>query len=331
MRILVTGGAGFIGSNFIRCLLAEYPGDVEVVNFDKLTYAGWKHTVADLVSHPGYDFVQADITDAKALDRVFARGIDAVIHFAAESHVDRSITGPDLFVTTNVGGTHCLVEAARRAAVKRFIQISSDEVYGSMPAGRRAGPDSPLEPGNPYAASKAGGDLLVLAAVRTHGFPAIITRCTNNYGPWQHPEKFIPRMTLTALQGGALPVYGDGEQVRNWIHVEDHCRALLAVLQDGVVGRIYTISGDDSLPNLDVARRIVELTGVGAATVQHVEDRPGHDRRYALDDAATRAELDWRPRRSFEAGLRTVVEWYRSSPDWWQPITEAKSPAVRNG
>lgn len=331
MRILVTGGAGFIGSNFIRCLLDEYPGDVEVVNLDKLTYAGWEHTIADLESRPGYRFVAADITDVQALQRIFAGGIDTVIHFAAESHVDRSIVGPDLFVTTNVGGTHCVVEAARRAGVKRYIQISSDEVYGSLPEGSRAGPEGSLQPGNPYAASKAGADLLVLAAHRTYGFPAIITRCTNNYGPWQHPEKFVPRMTLQALQGEALPVYGDGQQIRNWIHVDDHCRALLAVVQGGVDGRVYTIAGDDSLPNLDVARRIVHLVDVPGAATQHVEDRPGHDRRYALDDSATRSELGWQPRRSFNEGLEATVAWYRNNQSWWQRITETQSPVVRVG
>lgn len=325
MRILVTGGAGFIGSNFIRLLLDNHP-DSRVVNLDKLTYAGWEHTVADLEGRSGYRFVQADITDRQTLERVLSDGIDTVVHFAAESHVDRSIVGPDPFVMTNVAGTHCVVEASRRAGVRRFIQISSDEVYGSIPPGESAGPDSPLQPGNPYAASKAGADLLVLAAFHTHGFPAIITRCTNNYGPWQHPEKFVPRMALSALQGAELPVYGDGLQVRNWIHVEDHCRALLAVVQEGVPGRVYTISGGDSLRNLDVARRILDLAGVSVARIRHVEDRPGHDRRYALDDSTTRKELGWHPRISFAEGLPTTVEWYRERTGWWKPITESESP-----
>ncbi|MFQ5719025.1 MAG: dTDP-glucose 4,6-dehydratase [Acidobacteriota bacterium] len=326
MRVLVTGGAGFIGSNFIRMLLDHEPG-VEVTNLDKLTYAGWEHTIEDLAARPGYRFVRGDVTDRRAVERVLARGVDAVVHFAAESHVDRSIHGPDPFVTTNVGGTHCVIESARHAGVARFIQISSDEVYGSIPAGAKAGPLSALRPGNPYAASKAGADLLALAAFQTHGFPVIITRCSNNYGPWQHPEKFIPRMTLSAMAGDELPVYGDGAQERNWIHVEDHCRALLAVLARGIPGRVYTIAGDDSRPNLEMARFIIDIAGNGAARIRHVADRPGHDRRYALDDAATRRELAWRPQVALDTGLQATVEWYRARPAWWRPIA-GSSPKV---
>jgi dTDP-glucose 4,6-dehydratase len=228
-------------------------------------------------------------------------------------------------VRTNIVGTHCLVEEARRAGVRRFVQISSDEVYGPIPEGISAAPASPVEPSNPYAASKAGGDLLVLAAHRTYGFPAIITRCTNNYGPWQHPEKFIPVLILRALRGQALPIYGDGMQVRDWIHVEDHCRALAAILMAGVPGRIYTIAGGNSMRNLDMARRVLELVGVPGAGIRHVEDRPGHDRRYDVDDEATRGEFEWRPRISLDAGLAGTVDWYRDHRGWWEPMTKSES------
>jgi dTDP-glucose 4,6-dehydratase len=250
-------------------------------------------------------------------------GFDAVAHFAAESHVDRSISGPDPFVRTNVMGTHCLLEAARRAGVARFIQISSDEVYGPIAEGRAAGPDSPLAPSNPYAASKAAADLLVAAAWRTHRLPAIITRCTNNYGPYQHPEKFVPVLALAALQGRTMPIYGDGQQVRNWIHVEDHCRVLAAILTAGEPGRVYTIAGDSSLRNLDLAGRLLALAGETGASIRHVADRPGHDRRYELDDTATRRELGWQPQVALEPGLAATYEWYRSNRAWWQAMTRS--------
>lgn len=321
MKILVTGGAGFIGSNFIRHILENHP-QCRVVNLDKLTYAGSRTTVADVAGHPRYQFIQGDVADRALVEKVMGEGIESVVHFAAESHVDRSISGADPFVRTNVVGTHCLLESARAAGVRRYIQISSDEVYGPVPEGRKAGPDAQLDPSNPYAASKAAADLLVAAAWRTHGFPAIITRCTNNYGPWQHPEKFIPVLTLAALQGVELPIYGDGLQVRDWIHVSDHCRALAAILFSGVPGKVYTIAGGNSERNIDMAKRILDFGAAPGAEIRHVEDRPGHDRRYDLDDDVTRRELGWRPRVPLADGLAATVQWYRAHREWWLPLTK---------
>ncbi|MCZ6833129.1 MAG: dTDP-glucose 4,6-dehydratase [Acidobacteria bacterium] len=330
MKLLVTGGAGFIGSNFIRHLFAGQAG-LRVVNLDLLTYAGRQENLSDLAGHPGYRFVRGDVADRDLVAHLLADGVDAVIHFAAESHVDRSINGADPFIHTNVVGTHCLVEAARRAGVRRFIQISSDEVYGPVPEGRQAGPDAALSPSNPYAASKAAADLLVAAAWRTHGFPGIITRCTNNYGPWQHPEKFIPVLAMAALQGREMPIYGDGLQVRDWIHVEDHCRVLAAILLNGEPGQTYTIAGGNSVRNLDMARRILDLAGQPGAAIRHVQDRPGHDRRYDLDDGVTRREFRWEPRISLSDGLTTTVDWYRAHRDWWEPLTKSSAQKRRHG
>jgi dTDP-glucose 4,6-dehydratase len=324
MRFLVTGGAGFIGSNFLRFMLDRHPGD-RFVNVDLLTYAGQEENLAELRGRAGYQFIHADVTDRKEMDAVFARGFDAVIHFAAESHVDRSISGPDPFVRTNIEGTHALVEASRRHKVRRFIQISSDEVYGPIREGEQADAASALNPTNVYAATKAAADLLVLAAHHTHGFPGLITRCTNNYGPWQHPEKFIPLLITRALTGQELPIYGDGAQVRDWIHVEDHSSILRSILLSGVPGRIYTIAGGQGLRNLDVAQRILERAGMDGARIRHVEDRPGHDRRYALDDQATRSEFAWAPRIGFEEGLESTIEWYRQQRAWWAPIAKTQA------
>jgi dTDP-glucose 4,6-dehydratase len=330
VKILVTGGAGFIGSTFIRHLLAEY-ADVQVVNLDLLTYAGRRENLEDVADHANYRFVHGDVADQGLVDNLCRDGLDAVVHFAAESHVDRSLDSAAPFIHTNVVGTHCLVEAARRAGVRRFVQISSDEVYGPVPEGRKAGPDAPLDPSNPYAASKAAGDLLVTAAWRTHGFPAIITRCTNNYGPRQHPEKFIPVLTLAALEGRGLPVYGDGLQVRDWIHVEDHCRALAFILMNGNPGRIYTIAGGNSVRNIDMARRILDLAGSPGAEIRHVADRPGHDRRYDLDDGITRREMSWQPRIKLATGISSTVDWYRRHRGWWEPLTKSLSGSSSNG
>ena len=330
MKLLVTGGAGFIGSNFIRHLFAGRTG-LKVVNLDLLTYAGREENLADLAGHPGYQFVRGDVADRDLVAHLLADGVDAVVHFAAESHVDRSIGGADPFIHTNVVGTHCLVEAARRAGVPRFIQISSDEVYGPVPEGRQAGPDAPLSPSNPYAASKAAADLMVAAAWRTHGFPGIITRCTNNYGPWQHPEKFIPVLAMAALQGSEMPIYGDGLQVRDWIHVQDHCRVLEAILLRGEPGRTYTIAGHNSVRNLDMARRILDLAGQPGTAIRHVQDRPGHDRRYDLDDGVTRREFHWEPRISLSDGLTSTLNWYRSHRDWWESLTKTSAEKRRHG
>jgi dTDP-glucose 4,6-dehydratase len=330
LKILVTGGAGFIGSNFIRHLLEHHPG-INIVNLDALTYAGQESTIADLANRPGYRFIHGDVTDRQAVERLIAEGFEVIMHFAAESHVDRSIEGPDRFVNTNIVGTHCLIEAARRAGVRRFIQISSDEVYGSIDENTSAEPSSPLEPSNPYSASKASADMLVTAAQRTYGFPAIITRCTNNYGPWQHPEKFIPVLILGALRGRELPVYGDGLQVRDWIHVEDHCRVLAAILLAGVPGRVYTVAGGNSVRNLDMAKQVLDMVGAPGAAIRHVEDRPGHDRRYDLNDQATRREFGWQPRIPLDEGLARTVAWYRENRAWWEPMTKTESDGRRAG
>lgn len=332
MKLLVTGGAGFIGSNFIRHMLAHHLG-VSVVNLDQLTYAGRESTLLDLADDRRYQFIRGDVADRDTVEEIMSRGFDAVVHFAAESHVDRSIHRPDPFVQSNIVGTHCLIEAARRVNVRRFIQISSDEVYGSIPPGCSASPMDALEPSNPYAASKAAADMLVMAAIRTHRFPAIIARCTNNYGPWQHAEKFIPLSIIRALGRRPIPIYGDGRQVRDWIHVEDHCRALARILMAGFPGRIYAIAGGNSLSNLEVARRILALTGAPRSLISHVEDRPGHDRRYDLDDSATRRELDWHPRTPFDQGLARTVAWYRAHRSWWTAMTkwELETSSLRVG
>jgi len=320
MRVLVTGGMGFIGSNFIRLLLAERP-DWQIVNLDLLTYAGNPDNLADVAEtlDPAfYRFVRADITDVGLLEILFNESrFDAVVNFAAESHVDRSIRSAAQFVITNVLGTQHLLDAARSAKVPRFVQVSTDEVYGEL------GPDDPpfteshpLEPSSPYSASKAGGDHLVAAAHRTHGMDTVITRCSNNYGPYQFPEKLIPLMIDRALSGGELPVYGRGENVRDWIHVTDHCRGVLAALERGRAGGVYNFGGESERKNLDVVRTIIEETGASEEQVRFVTDRPGHDFRYAIDFSRARDELGWAPSRTFEEGLRQTVAWYRDYAGW---------------
>jgi len=310
MRVLVTGGAGFIGSHFVKRLVAG--GDVVVV-LDKLTYAG---NPANLEG-TGVDLVVGDIADADVVAAA-AAGCDAVVNFAAETHVDRSILGPQEFVHTDVLGTMTLLEWARTARA-RYVQVSTDEVYGDLEAGGRAREGDALRPSSPYSAAKAGGDLQVLAYVRTYGVNASITRGANTYGPNQYPEKLVPLFVTNALEGQPLPVYGDGKQVREWLHAEDHCAGVELVLHEGAPGEIYNVGGEDH-PNLEVTHRILELTGADPSLVRHVEDRAGHDRRYAIDDAKLRA-LGWSPEHSFgEAGLRETVDWYRSNRDWWEPI-----------
>jgi dTDP-glucose 4,6-dehydratase len=310
MRVLVTGGAGFIGSHFVKRLLAG--GDAVVV-LDKLTYAG---NPANLEG-TGVELVVGDIADADAVGRA-ASGCDAVVNFAAETHVDRSILGPQEFVHTDVLGTMTLLEWAR-AHGARYVQVSTDEVYGDLEAGGRATETDPLRPSSPYSAAKAGGDLQVMAYVRTYGVQASITRGANTFGPNQYPEKLVPLFVTNALDGQSLPVYGDGKQVREWLHAEDHCAGIDLVLREGAPGEIYNIGGEDH-ENLEVTHRILELTGADPSLVRHVEDRAGHDRRYAVDDAKLRA-LGWAPQHSFgEGGLRETVEWYGSNRAWWEPI-----------
>ena len=318
--VLVTGGAGFIGSNLVRFLRRERP-EWTVVNLDKLTYAGNAESVADLRQDPGHVFVRGDIANAELVEHLIRQhAVDAILNLAAESHVDRSILGPGIFVETNVSGTQVLLEAARQARVKRFLQISTDEVYGSLGASGKFTEASPLRPSSPYSASKAAADLLVLAHGHTFGLDVVVTRCSNNYGPYQFPEKLIPLMIANALEGRRLPVYGDGMQVRDWIHVEDHCRALLAALGNGRGGEIYNIGSDNEWPNIQIVGRLLEILQKPRDLIEHVKDRPGHDRRYAIDAGKARAELGWSPGIPFPDGLKSTVEWYLQNRGWWERV-----------
>jgi dTDP-glucose 4,6-dehydratase len=310
VRVLVTGGCGFIGSHFVRRLVGR--GD-EAVVLDKLTYSGNPANLAG-VEHA---FVQGDIADAEAVAEAGA-GCDAIVNFAAETHVDRSILEAREFIRTDVEGTQVLLEWAR-ATGARFVQVSTDEVYGDVPRGRSSAEDDPLRPSSPYAASKAGGDLQVLAYVRTYGVNASITRGSNTYGPNQYPEKLIPLFVTNALDGEPLPVYGDGRQTRDWLHVTDHCSAIDLVLREGGPGEVYNVGRGDERENLEVTRRILDLTGRDDSLLRHVDDRPGHDRRYAVDSSKLHA-LGWRPERTFEEGLAETVAWYRDRRDWWEPL-----------
>ena len=306
--VLVTGGAGFIGSNLARLLRRERP-DWTVVNLDKLTYAGNAESLADLRDDPKHVFVRGDIANAELVEHLLrSHGVDAILNLAAESHVDRSILGPGIFVETNVSGTQVLLEAARLARLKRFVQVSTDEVYGSLGASGKFSETSPLRPSSPYSASKTAADLLVLAYGHTFGMEVVVTRCSNNYGPYQFPEKLIPLMIANALEGRRLPVYGDGLQVRDWIHVDDHNRALLAALEKGKPGEVYNIGSDNEWPNLQIVTRLLEILKKPKELIEHVKDRLGHDRRYAIDAAKARAELGWAPRIGFAEGLARTVE-----------------------
>jgi dTDP-glucose 4,6-dehydratase len=314
MKILVTGGAGFIGSNFIRHVLATRK-NYQLINYDKLTYAGNLANLQDVAEDPRYTFIRADICDAASVEKAM-RGCDAVVHFAAESHVDRSIYEPAPVIETNVKGTFTLLEVARALRIGRFLQISTDEVYGDLPPGAFADESSPLQPSSPYSASKAGADLLVLSYVRTYGLPALITRSSNNYGPYQFPEKFLPLMITNALEQKPLPIYGDGKQQRDWLHVEDNCRGIVHVLEKGRAGEVYNIGGSDVEENLTIARRLLSLMDRPESLLRYVKDRPGHDRRYALRCQKIQEELGWKPSISLEAGLRQTIAWYRDHSAW---------------
>ena len=318
-KILVTGGAGFIGSNFVRLVLLGKKHSI--VNVDSLTYAGNLENLADVEKSPGYAFVKADITKRAEMESVFAQHKpDAVVHFAAESHVDRSVLDASAFVITNVLGTQVLIDVARQCKVARFVHVSTDEVYGSLGATGYFTEETPLQPNSPYSASKTGSDLLVRAAFHTHHFPALITRCSNNYGPFQFPEKLIPLMIANALEGKKLPVYGDGKNVRDWIYVTDHCEAILLVLEKGREGEVYNIGGNSERENIFVVKQILKLLAKGDDLIHYVTDRPGHDRRYAIDNTKIREELGWEPRHSFETALQKTVEWYVTHRDWWQRV-----------
>jgi dTDP-glucose 4,6-dehydratase len=314
MRLLVCGGAGFIGSNFVRLRLQE--SDDEIVVLDKLTYAGRTENFHDFTDDPRFTFVHGAIEDPAAVGGAI-EGCGAVVNFAAETHVDRSIAQPDAFVTTHAQGTYVLLEFARERGV-RYLQVSTDEVYGSIEDGSFT-ETSPLAPSSPYSATKAGADLLVSSYLETYGLETVICRGSNNYGPYQYPEKLIPLMVLNALHGDPLPVYGDGMQVRNWLYVEDFGRAIAHVLEHGVAGEAYNVGGPDECPNIEVVQRVVELTGCDPSLVEHVTDRPGHDRRYSLSSDKVRA-LGWEPRVRFAEGLDQTVSWYRDNSWWWEPI-----------
>jgi dTDP-glucose 4,6-dehydratase len=322
MRILVTGGCGFIGSNFVRLLLTARP-DWVVHNVDVLTYAGNPANLTDCVAAHGnrYVFHHADIADQAAMEVVFADGkFDAVVNFAAESHVDRSITGPLAFIQTNVVGTAILLDAARRHKVGRFVQISTDEVYGSLGPTGRFSEQSPLQPSSPYSASKTSADLLALAHFHTFKQEVLVTRCSNNYGPYQFPEKLIPLMITNALADQPLPVYGDGLNVRDWIHVHDHNEAALAVLEKGRAGEVYNIGGDGELTNIEVVKMILAELGKSESLIKYVTDRLGHDRRYAIDSSKTQQELGWAPRHRPGEGIRETIAWYVQNRAWWEPL-----------
>ena len=311
----MTGGAGFIGSNFVRHFLTAHP-DSSIVNLDKLTYAGNLDNLSEVESLASYRFVRGDVGDSDLVDGLLSEGVDAIVHFAAESHVDRSIADARDFIQTNVQGSFVLLDAARRRRVPRFIQVSTDEVYGSLGPGEKATEQTSLAPNSPYAASKAAADLVVRSFWQTYRYPAIITRCSNNYGPYQFPEKLMPLMIANALEDRKLPVYGDGMNERDWIFVDDHCRALDCVLASGRPGEVYNIGGGEPVPNLEIVRRLLRRVGKSEDLIEFVIDRPGHDRRYALDTGKIARELGWSPSVSLDEGLRRTIEWYRGHPDW---------------
>jgi dTDP-glucose 4,6-dehydratase len=326
MRLLITGGAGFIGSNFVRYLLERYPSYL-ILNLDKLTYAGNLENLVDLEGDPRQQFFQGDVCDRQAVDKLMKSGVDAVVHFAAESHVDRSIFDAAAFAQTNILGTLNMLEVSRKNKISRFLQISTDEVYGSLGATGAFTEESPLAPNSPYAASKAAGDLLLRSYHRTYGFPALIARCSNNYGPYQFPEKLIPLLVTNALSDKPLPIYGDGMNVRDWIHVRDHCAALDRILHHGKAGEIYNIGAQQEMPNLEIAKSILRSLGKPDHLIKLVADRPGHDRRYAIDPSKLEHELGWKPAVAFEQGLEQTIQWYRQNGPW---VSNVRSGEYQN-
>ena len=322
MRLLVTGGAGFIGSNFIRYWLANHPND-QIVNLDVLTYAGNLENLRDLENDPRYTFMRGDICDPATVTRAM-EGVDTVVHFAAESHVDRSIENSQAFLRTNVMGTHTLLEEARRLGgqIKRFHHVSTDEVFGalSLEDPNRFTEHTPYAPRSPYSASKAASDHLVRSYFYTYGLPITVSNCSNNYGPYHFPEKFIPLMIVNAIDNKPLPIYGDGLYVRDWIHVEDHVRGIEAILMKGRIGETYCLGGNAEPANIDVAKKILDLLGKPHTLLTYVEDRKGHDRRYSINDQKARTELGWVPQRDFDQGLKQTVDWFVSREDWWRPL-----------
>ncbi|KAA9022072.1 dTDP-glucose 4,6-dehydratase [Niallia endozanthoxylica] len=320
MKLLVTGGAGFIGSNFVRYMVNKYPEYI-IYNLDLLTYAGNLENLKDIEDKPNYKFVRGDIADREFVQELFEKEqFDYVLNFAAESHVDRSITNPEIFVQTNIQGTLALLDAARAIGVKKYLQVSTDEVYGTLGETGYFTEETPLAPNSPYSASKTGADLLVRAYNETYGLPVNITRCSNNYGPYHFPEKLIPLMIINALHDKELPIYGDGLNVRDWLHVEDHCQAIDLVLHKGRDGEVYNVGGNNERTNIDIVKTILKQLDKPETLIKFVKDRPGHDRRYAIDATKLRTELGWEPKYTFETGIKQTIEWYLNNKEWWQNI-----------
>nr|WP_295972272.1 dTDP-glucose 4,6-dehydratase [uncultured Bacillus sp.] len=320
MKLLITGGAGFIGSNFVRYMVNKYP-EYQIVNLDLLTYAGNLENLKEIENKPNYKFVRGDIADRPFVQDLFEKEkFDYVLNFAAESHVDRSITNPEIFVQTNIQGTLALLDAAKTIGVKKYLQVSTDEVYGTLGATGFFTEETPLAPNSPYSASKTGADLLVRAYHETYGLPINITRCSNNYGPYHFPEKLIPLMIINALHDKDLPVYGDGLNIRDWLHVEDHCQAIDLVLHNGRSGEVYNVGGNNERTNIDIVKTILAQLGKPDSLIKFVKDRPGHDRRYAIDATKLRTELGWKPKYTFETGIKQTIEWYLNHQEWWQNI-----------
>lgn len=318
-KILVTGGCGFIGSNFIRYVLKN--SDYEVVNLDKLTYAGNLKNLVDVQENPKYKFYRGDICNYELVTYIVEKEkIDSIINFAAESHVDRSILSSQEFIRTNVTGTNVLLEVTRQFELERFVQISTDEVYGSLGPEGKFTETTPLSPNSPYSASKASADLLVKAYNHTYGLPTLITRCSNNYGPYQFPEKLIPLMIINAINNKPLPVYGDGMNVRDWIYVEDHCDAILKVFENGRIGEVYNIGAENEKPNIEIVKLILKELGKDESLITYVKDRPGHDRRYAIDATKIKTELGWKPAHTFENAIKETISWYLQNKSWWEEI-----------
>jgi dTDP-glucose 4,6-dehydratase len=327
MKILVTGGAGFIGSNFIRFWLKNHPTD-KIINLDKLTYAGNLTTLREVEDQPNYRFVKGDICNGRLINELMT-GIDLVVHFAAESHVDRSIANPQLFLKTNILGTQVLLEVALKAEVKRFHHVSTDEVFGALADGGddKFNEDWPFRPNSPYAASKAAADCLVRSYFKTYGLPVSITNCSNNYGPYQFPEKLIPLFITNLMEGKKVPVYGDGQQVRDWLYVEDHCRAIEAVVgNDKTIGQTYCVGGlTKDISNIEVTKKMLKIMGLGAEMIEHVEDRLGHDRRYSVNWSKIKRELGWQPKHEFDTWLEKTIKWYRNNTNWWRPLKDKQT------